>query len=298
MAGQTKIEWADSTFNAWIGCTKVGPGCEHCYAEVRDARFVPKEDPARGTAPHWGPHADRSLTKSWGAPVKWQKEAAAFYAEHGRRRRVFCSSLADVFDNHRSILPYWRVALGELVMATPDLEWLFLTKRIGNVLGYLMKMFPNGVPDNVRIGATIVNMEEWSRDHRKIAAVRVACKLKPFLSIEPLLGPINLECDPTWKRWIGWVIVGGESGKEARPMDPRDATAIRDQCERGQVPFLFKQWGEWAPAEGEIQPGDRMLMTWPAGTDGFVREGVRVRNIGKKKAGRSLYGVEHNGFPA
>lgn len=281
MAEGSAIEWTDHTFNPWIGCTKVGPGCEHCYAEIlMDKRHHRVE---------WG--GDRSLTSdsNWALPLRWERQAPAFWEKHGRLQRVFCSSLADVFDNHRSILPAWRSRLAKLILATPSLDWLLLTKRIGNALDFLILMFPDGVPPNVRVGATIVNQAEWDRDRRKIAQVRVACEQKPFLSMEPLLGRVNLETDPAWKRYIGWVIVGGESGPGARPMDPWAALDLRDQCARGQVPFLFKQWGEHLPHI--IGPEDPLSMKYPPNH-------VIYNRVGKKAAGRKLFGVEHNGFPA
>lgn len=287
MAEESAIEWTDSTFNPWIGCTKVGPGCDHCYAEtLMDKRHGRVE---------WGGERSRTAASTWAAPLKWQRGAAAFLAQHGRRRRVFCSSLADVFDNHKSVRPEWRADLAALILATPDLDWLLLTKRIGNVLDMLIEMFPNGVPGNVRIGATIVNQDEAARDLRKVAQVSVACVLKPFLSMEPLLGPVGLSsADPAWHRYVGWVIVGGESGPGARMMSPWAAMGLRDQCARHGVPFLFKQWGAWAPASGPTSPGDVISMN---GTD-FIRRGITMRLMSKKDAGRTLENATHTEFPA
>lgn len=205
-------------------------------------------------------------------------------AEHGRRQRVFCASLADVFDN--AVDPQWRADLFSLIAQTPNLDWLLLTKRIGNVRGMLAELAHGSYPDlslldmmplpNVWIGATIVNQEEADRDIPKLLAVPAA---KRFLSMEPLLGPVDLTRLPheddgagdalagevwvdTWLDAAGarrqrcavgeygrldWVIVGGESGPSARPMHPDWASSLRDQCEAAGVPFLFKQWGEWKP---------------------------------------------------
>ena len=292
------IEWTDHTFNPWIGCQHAGPGCLHCYAETRDARFVPKDDPARGTAPHWGPHAARKRTVpgNWRQPLFWERDAPAFLLKHGRRQRVFCASLADVFDNHQSIDPQWRLDLGRLIESTPSLDWLLLTKRIGNALDMLIEMFPHGVPGNVRVGATIVNQEEWDRDHRKIAQVMVATTRKPFLSMEPLLGRIDLaRTDPAWHRYIGWVITGGESGKDARMVDPWAVYSLQGQCQQRQVPYLHKQWGEWAPiAAADCKEGDVIVRL----DDNFVTTGVTMRRVGKKNAGRELRGVTYSEFPA
>lgn len=268
MAANTQIEWCDHTFNPWEGCQKVGPGCDHCYAETRNARY------GGGVATNWGPGAPRRRTSAanWRKPERWERDAEAFMAEHGRRQRVFCASLADVFDN--AVDPQWRVDLGELILRTPNLEWLLLTKRAGNVLAMLAAMFPGDVPDNVRIGFTIVTQTEWERDRRKIASVSVACRLNPFLSMEPLLERVTLDVDdarwPVWWRFVSWVIVGGESGPGARIMQTAWVRALRDECEQHQVPFLFKQWGEWKLGE-------------------FM--------VGKKKAGRELDGQTYDGFP-
>lgn len=152
MAEKTGISWTDSTFNPWIGCTKVGPGCDLCYAEaLMDKRWHRVQ---------WGSGAN------WKQPLLWEKEHEAFMLAHGRRRRVFCASLADVFDNEAP--PQWRGELWALVKATPHLDWLILTKRIGNVAG----MAPaEGLPSNVWLGATMVNQPEWDRDARKLLAV-------------------------------------------------------------------------------------------------------------------------------
>lgn len=124
MAENSAIEWCDHTFNPWIGCTKVGPGCDHCYAEhLMDTRYGRVQ---------WGAGNPRSRTSAanWTLPEKWNRDAAAFMAARGRRQRVFCASLADVFDNE--VINDWRVDLFRLIAATPNLDWLLLTKRIGN----------------------------------------------------------------------------------------------------------------------------------------------------------------------
>jgi protein gp37 len=262
MAEQSKIEWCDHTFNPWEGCQKVGPGCDHCYAETRNARY------GGGIAVNWGPGAPRRRTSvsNWKKPLQWNAAHAAFFAEHGRRQRVFCASLADVFDN--AVDPAWRMDLFSLIAQTPNLDWLLLTKRIGNVQkmssgdGLMFDM----IARRVWLGISVVNQEEADRDIPKLLAVPAA---KRFLSMEPLLGPVDLlknsdplcRCDgcmsmarkhpehPGLQR-IDWVIVGGESGAGARPMHPDWARSLRDQCTAAGVPFLFKQWGEWWPNFG------------------------------------------------
>lgn len=286
MAADTNIEWCDHTFNPWEGCQHAGPGCDNCYAEARNARF------GGGTAPNWGPGAPRRRTSAatWALPRRWNAQAEAFATQHGRRQRVFCASLADVFDN--AVDPRWRADLFYLIQQTPNLDWLLLTKRIGNVRAMLSELVHPHDPDlslldlmplpNVWLGATIVNQAEADRDIPKLLAVPARVR---FLSMEPLLGAVNLrrwlqphcerhpgplaadgKCEVCegrgiWdmpgaeklqepekapiRRGIDWVIVGGESGPGARPMLPSWPLYLSNQCADAGVPFLFKQWGEW-----------------------------------------------------
>ena len=168
MSENSKIEWCDHTFNPWEGCQKVGPGCDHCYAEARNARF------GGGSAINWGPGATRRRTSpsNWRKPLAWNAAHDEFFAAHGRRQRVFCASLADVFDNAVSV--QWRYDLLRLIMNTPNLDWLLLTKRIGNAEAMLEQAMraltvgregwrDNYLP-NIWLGATIVNQEEADRD--------------------------------------------------------------------------------------------------------------------------------------
>ena len=322
MAENTKIEWTDHTFNPWEGCQKVGPGCDHCYAETRNARF------AGGTAINWGPGAPRRRTSAsnWALPKRWNAQSDTFMAQHGRRQRVFCASLADVFDN--AVPVPWRQDLFDLIRRCENLDFLLLTKRVGNVRGMLANLAHGNDPDlslldmmpppNVWIGATIVNQAEADRDIPKLLAVPAA---KRFLSIEPLLGPVDINYVRqriqaqrsqlaraiNGETWLDWVIVGGESGPNARPMHPDWARSIHDQCAAAGVPFLFKQWGEWRP----MTHAD--LTTLPASTPmgalklsgEFLRPFcendapfARMVRIGKKAAGRLLDGRTHDGFPA
>jgi protein gp37 len=185
----------------------------------------------------WGPGEDRSRTaaSTWRQPRKWDREAE----EAGTRRFVFCASLADVFDNEVEEL--WRGQLFDLIRDTPHLVWLLLTKRIGNVLK--MTDVNRGamfhLPANVAIGATMANCEEYDRDRLKLHRVKEdRGPLFTFGSFEPLLGPIILDCYAP-----DWIIVGGESGTNARPMSLQWARDIQRQAaDLGRV-FNFKQVG-------------------------------------------------------
>jgi len=249
MAENSNIEWTTHTFNPWIGCTKLSPACDFCYAEAWDARGLHKGES------RWGPHAARTRTKTWGNPVKWNKQAALT----GDRPRVFCASLADVGDNHASILPEWRADIWALIRATPNLDWLLLTKRPQNLVKYLPADWGSGYP-NVWVGCTAENQPEY--DRRKPALLAIPAVVR-FLSMEPLLGPVDMG-DMTG---LHWIITGGENGPKHRHAEPDWFRGLRDQCAASGVPFLFKQW-----------------------------EGPNQKAI--KALGRKLDGVEHNGYPA
>lgn len=220
----TKIEWADHTWNPWIGCTKVSPACDNCYAEaMMDTRYGRVK---------WGAGQPRSRTSrsNWRLPYKWNNTAPL----DKPRPFVFCASLADVFDNE--VPPEWRADLFAMIRETPNLVWLLLTKRIGNVYRMMENIY---MPRNVAIGATLANQEEYDRDRMKLAEVKFALHpLFTFGSFEPLLGPVILD-----KNAPDWIIVGGESGKSARPMALEWARDLKRQsAELGRV-FNFKQVG-------------------------------------------------------
>lgn len=228
MAEDSGISWTDNTFNPWIGCTKVSPACDNCYAEAFDNRFG---------GHRWGPHADRTRTsvQNWNKVKRWQRKAR----ENGVRQIVFCASLADVFDNHRSIQQEWRDDLWQLVRETPDLIWMLLTKRPQNIERYLPDDWGNGYP-NVTIGCSVENQTEHDRRLPHMRRLRAVAK---FFSMEPLLGSVELPGDIA--DHIDYIIVGGESGPGARPMNPEWAKELRDRCLEDGVPFHFKQWGEF-----------------------------------------------------
>lgn len=245
MGQDTKIEWADHTFNPWFGCTKVGPGCDGCYAENLMANRY-----GRVT---WGAGEDRQRTSpaNWRKPLAWNREAVG-------TTYVFCASLADVFDNE--VDPRWRRDLFALIEATPKLTWLLLTKRIGNVAKMTDPM-RNGdgvlLPSNAAIGATLVNQEEYDRDRMKLHEVKAVREPAfTFASCEPLLGPIILD-----KFAPDWIIVGGETDQghhKARFTDAEWFRAIRDQSARLNRAFFMKQMTRKGPI-----PPDLLVRQFP-----------------------------------
>ncbi|MDR1349729.1 MAG: phage Gp37/Gp68 family protein [Zoogloeaceae bacterium] len=248
MGANTKIAWAHHTFNPWYGCQKVSHGCDHCYAESWGRRFG---------VTNWGKSCTRKRSSSanWKTPLAWNDEAA----RKGIRYRVFCASLGDVFDN--AVPESWRTDLFVLIRKTPNLDWLLLTKRIGNADRMIAEAVGALPPDekcgtgqwpweNVWLGITVCNQDEADRDIPKLLNLHAKVR---WLSMEPLLGDIsfvgmfaNPDCiyDGTNAlQKIDWLIVGGESGAQARPMHPDWVRSLRDQCAAVDTPFLFKQWG-------------------------------------------------------
>lgn len=298
MAERTGIEWTDHTWSPWWGCTKVSPACDHCYAEALDRRV--------GGA-HWGPGVARRQMSDehWSAPLRWDRAAA----KAGVTRFVF-PSMCDPFDNE--VPAAWRDRFFALMRGTPNLTWLLLTKRIGNAVR--LSAAAGELPRNAALGATVVTQDEFDRDIPKLVkAKHLAGARFIFLSVEPMLGPVDLG---VWTLDLDWVICGGESGPRARPMHPDWARAIRDQCAAAaNVPFFFKQWGEWVggawedwgeetcftPTSGEAIPDLRDRDRWHDRVHWFDdadhADGPGAVRIGRAAAGRKLDGVEHNARP-
>ena len=257
--GETTISWTVTvlpdgtivpgyTFNPWIGCTKISAGCTNCYAE-RDNR---RRNWVEGG---WGPagHRRRTSPENWKKPLAWNAAAKAA----GVRRKVFCASLGDVFEG-RFELHEWRQELWSLIIQTPDLDWLLLTKRPENVMNMSIALWPcleERLPDNVWIGTTAENQE--MADKRIPELLKIPARVR-FLSVEPMLGMVNLG---TWlvdrrntelgtMSGVDWVICGGESGPNARPMQSDWALWLRDQCQIANVPFFFKQIGGTKRVDG------------------------------------------------
>ncbi|WP_257814179.1 DUF5131 family protein [Burkholderia glumae] len=281
MGKDSRIEWTHHTFNPWWGCVKVSAACDHCYAETWAKRLGESV---------WGPETPRRFfgDAHWKEPLKWNREAA----EENARRRVFCASMADVFENRPDLVGE-RLRLLELIEQTPNLDWLLLTKRIHLV----HKQLPKGYdfPSNVWLGATVEN--QASARKRIKYLLEFTSPAVRFLSCEPLLGPLDLSeylvrGDNGMR--VDWVIAGGESGPGSRPMDPVWPANLQRQCAKANVPFHFKQWGHWAPVD---QVTD--VMTKHTAVKVLRKDGseVSVAAIGKSKAGRKLAGKHWDQFP-
>jgi protein gp37 len=249
----------------------------------------------------WGSGEDRIRTsgENWKQPYKWDRAAA----KAGRIDTVFCLSLGDIWDNE--VDPLWRRQAFEVMNKTPNLVYLLLSKRIGNAVKMCDPLAGNEcLPGNAALGATMVNQEEWDRDIQKLKDAGDILGAKfTFASVEPMLGPINMR-----GTLPDWVIVGGETGVNARPLHPMWVRYMRDQCEDAGVPFFFKQWGDLVPAE--LIPNDSRPEPWRRSQNGneawsFTElsqprdalPNVLFSRVGKSAAGRRLDGVEYNSVP-
>src|SRR5581483_903703 len=268
------------TFNPWWGCTKVSPGCEHCYAETWAKRVGAKV---------WGATKKRRFftENHWGEPLKWNAGAA----EDGQRKRVFCASMADVFEARADLDP-WRKKLWALIATTPWLDWLLLTKRPQNIAERIP--WTREWPNNVWLGTTV---EDQQRAMERLPVLLKFPAKYRFLSCEPLLGPIDLDPwtvrRPESLHQIDWVIAGGESGTNARAMLPGWARKLRDQCQDSGIPFHFKQWGHWAPVPAPKTERAPIRGFWDEVTDAQIF----MEPKGKKVAGRQLDGATWDQVP-
>ena len=263
----SKIEWTDHTFNPWIGCQHISPGCDHCYAEaMMDTRYGKVE---------WGPHGVRKRTSeaNWRQPIKWNAGARAFKKKHSRRPRVFCASLADVFDNRVPLT--WRGDLFELIRKCRRLDWLLLTKRPPNIEKMLPKDWGDGYK-NVWLGVTAENQFYFDQRWPIIEAIPAALK---FISYEPALGPLQL---PKKGTLPDWIISGGESGADARALKPRWIRNIIKDCQDRDVAIFHKQWGTYQNnplvAEQGLTPSEAKAID-DFGKGGGLVNGLLVREF-------------------
>ncbi len=256
MVENSKIEWTDHTFSPWTGCTKVSAACDACYAESWAKR---------SGIVQWGNHPRRRTSETyWRQPLKWNREAK----QSGVRRKVFCASLSDVFDNQAN--PDWRADLWALIAETPHLDWQLLTKRPQNIAkmlpsAYVEQLVGHDLPPwpwpNVWLGTTVENQEEADR---RIPVLLDMPAVVRFLSCEPLLERIDLRhVAPTDTGYINalssstgpnidLVIAGGESGPKRRRIDPDWMRDLRDQCRAARVAFFAKQLDKVRPLPADL----------------------------------------------
>lgn len=276
MAQYSPIEWTHHTFNPWQGCSKVSPECAHCYAEAFDNRRLHTK------TRHWGKNAPRLLRSDayWRKPEAWNQWAA----KAGQRHRVFCASLADVFEDRAVLIPP-RERLWQLIERTPMLDWLLLTKRPQNIRTMIPPNWLGEPRHNVWFG-TSVGVRDRLQVIDQLRSLPAAVK---FLSVEPLLEDLGkLDLDG-----INWAIVGGESGAGARPMKADWVRAVREQCIEQRVPFFFKQWGKLA---NNPDPRDRTAKKKVRKARGGKAKG-RKKKGSNAKGGRILDGRTWDEFP-
>ncbi len=318
MAERTNIAWCDATVNFWWGCTKVSPGCDNCYAEEWNA--------FRGNGV-WGPGAPRREIK--GAPAlmaKLQRQAAAFRAEHGRPMLVFCQSMSDTFDNE--VDDAWRDRMWAAIEAAPDLRIMMLTKRGVNVPKMIPAVWHTRWPAHVGLMQSVCTQREAAREIERLLGMKRDFGI-PWcgVSMEPLLEMINLRnlrIDPnifldaaTGKTKsvrrgranapetedydpLDLVIVGGESGKNARPMHPAWEERIRRDLHGTGVAYFFKQWGQFIPDYEFSGTGDFEAVTIEREHLPFSMvqlDRVTMMKVGKEKAGDLIRGERHQAYP-
>ena len=309
MSASTSIEWtrsddgsAGSTWNPVTGCTKVSEGCDHCYAETFAERW-------RGVAGH--PFEQGFDVRLWPErltlPLQWRKP-----------RRVFLNSMSDLW--HEAVGANLIAQVFAVIAVAEQHTFQVLTKRPGRMCSLLadtafwgqvgaaarvydpsaeaMAAIEGRFLPNLWLGVS-VETQKWAPVRLgKLAATSVAAVR--FASCEPLLG----ELDIRWwlARGLEWVIAGGESGPGARPMHPDWARSLRDQCRAAGVPFFFKQWGAFAPeADGHDHGGIRLIdrrgQSWNRMEIPARSDAVRMRRVGKGRAGRMLDGRMWDEFP-
>ncbi|MBS7809279.1 phage Gp37/Gp68 family protein [Variovorax sp. PCZ-1] len=281
MAQFSKIEWTHHTFNGWWGCVKVSAGCDHCYADAWANRMGHSV---------WGPHAQRRILGDdhYRLPIKWNKLAL----EAGERHRVFCSSMADFFENNSQLIePRQRIL--KIIEQTTQLDWQVLTKRPQNIRKHLGKDYD--YPPNLWLGTSVEDQHaadtriKYLLEHDR-AAVR-------FLSCEPLLGPVDIRkyLAPNAKgAKIDWVIIGGEAGGNSRPVNPLWIASLIRQCQESGVAVFFKQWGDYLPNHWVDGDGKRRKVI-PV----FKRNGdeILMARVGKKDAGNVIFRKQWLEYP-
>lgn len=229
MGEDTKIQWCHHTFNPWMGCTRVSPACDACYADAGSKRFA-----AQHKLKLWDDGSVRHITSDayWKQPLAWDRKAG----RENVRRRVFCASFADVFED-REELRKPRERLAQLIERTPNLDWMLLTKRPENMIRFAEPFWPRTWPLNVWAGTTV---EDQKRADERLPRLLDVPACIRFVSVEPLLHVVDLRA---YLGGLSLVIVGGESGPHARPFDIECARIIREQCAETKTSFFMKQFG-------------------------------------------------------
>lgn len=225
MGEKTAISWCNATWNPWWGCAHVSPGCVHCYAETLAARYG---------SDVWGKTAPRRTfgDSHWRQPLAWNRKAE----REGKRLKVFCASMADVFEPHPALVSE-RVKLWKLVVETPWIDWQILTKRPEYVPEMVpMRWVVDGFPQNVWLGTSVEDQQRANERVLQLATLPVTSVR--FLSCEPLLGPVEI---PGGRGYVDWVIVGGESGPKHREMDLSWLEDIADWCQLTSTALWVKQ---------------------------------------------------------
>lgn len=247
----TGISWTDHTWNPWWGCSKISPGCAHCYAET----FA-----KRTGHDIWGPNSKRRTfgVKHWNEPHLWAIKAM-------RRERVFCGSMCDVFEDHPTANAE-REKLWKTIRSTPGLDWQLLTKRPENIKKFLPPDWGDGW-DNVWLGTSV---EDQKRAEERIPILMLVPSIRRFLSVEPLLEDVDLGLvengaeSPDEESWakptergclIHWVIVGGESGDKRRDCGVEAIVTVANQCIAAEVPVFVKQDCALRPGQQGRIPG-------------------------------------------
>lgn len=355
MANKTGIEWSDYTWNPIRGCSRVTDGCRNCYAEDQAAR-IQAQDRARGVPDGEGAY-DGLVAKGgqWNGQIKVVPELLDQPIRWTKPRKIFVNSMSDLF--HENVTEDVIQRIFAVMAASPQHQFQVLTKRAERMRDILQNKDARWIAEgqialtqegvlkpgafhvvwplpNVWLG---VSVEDQATANERIPHLLETPAAVRWLSMEPLLGPVTLgpvcdfsacgdfgdsRCDNAEcsARTIDWVVVGGESGPDARPMHPQWASELRDECLKAGVPFLFKQWGEWAPrsqcihtltngqSAGDMDP---QCKRWPcirltyAGGNGrdlnqFCDDGddIYMQKVGRELSGRELYGELHDGYPA
>jgi len=302
----TKIEWATHTANWLAGCSKASPACQHCYAETMTARLA--------TMPHAPARYREGVVEDrrWTGRIAYDADALhlAFTRLDAAKspQRVFVNSMSDTFHEAAPQESLRDLARAIQYVPATGMEWphvvMLLTKRPDRMLAWQREHFPDGLPSWVWVGCTVEDQRR--ADERLDHLLNVHARVH-FASVEPLLGPLDLEewmpgprADGTDNfRGLSWLIVGGESGPRARPMHPEWARSLRDQCVAAGVAFHFKQVGAWAwDPNGDrcvALDGRNMPNVEPNGSNGDGT--VRIRRMDKHAAGRLLDGRTWDEFP-